>query len=296
MVIANEFCGREGFWVQVLGASGSDLAAARGGASYLIWLDGKARILIDAGAGSAVRFAQSRAVFADLDAVLFSNLHPETRADFPVLLRRSYYGTRSLPLAVLGPSGNKWVPSPRQAFAFWQAPDSGEAYSAEALASLPEPVYFRTPFRLHVQEVPGKSSKIHSGFRNSRFSARSIPVDFGNIPAVAWQVSAADVSIVFAGNSSGASGALSRLAKADDMLIMHLGIGEGTRGALRNLYAPPLAIARIATAVQAKALLLGGRMGRTLGLEAQIHKTLEAKYKGPILFANDNDCFGLPAG
>lgn len=48
VVQASSICGNDGVWLQVLGSS-----------SYLIWHNGKARILVDMGAGSALRFKQS---------------------------------------------------------------------------------------------------------------------------------------------------------------------------------------------------------------------------------------------
>lgn len=42
---------------------------------YLIWLDGKARVLIDAGPGSLQRFKQSGADFNDLSVLLFTHFH-----------------------------------------------------------------------------------------------------------------------------------------------------------------------------------------------------------------------------
>ena len=37
-------------------------------------MDGKARVLVDAGGGSALRFGESGAQMADLDVVLFTHL------------------------------------------------------------------------------------------------------------------------------------------------------------------------------------------------------------------------------
>jgi hypothetical protein len=50
-----ENCGGEGVAVQVLGSGGPELQAKRASSSYLVWQDGQARVLIDAGGGSGLR-------------------------------------------------------------------------------------------------------------------------------------------------------------------------------------------------------------------------------------------------
>lgn len=292
---ANEFCQAKGVWVQVLGSAGTDLKRGRSGASYLIWIDGHARVLIDAGSGSAALFEESKAKFMDLDAVLLSNLHPDTWVDLPVLLRYSFYGNRRLDLPILAPAGNQWVMGSRETFEPWGQLQVKTIYPAELLASLPEPIQAYTPFRLALQEVPRTGNRAWNGFRNSRVDIKSMPVDFGHIPAVAWRVSALkqNVSATFAGTASGRSGAIEKLSQNDNLLVMHLGIEEGKRGRLRDVYALPSAIGRTASNAGVGTLLLGRRMGRTLGFETQTRKAVSANYEGSILFADDNDCFGL---
>ena len=76
-------CGAHGVAVQVLGSGGPELADKRAMTSYVIWRDGRARILIDAGGGSALRFGESGARMADLDAILFSHFHVDHAATSP---------------------------------------------------------------------------------------------------------------------------------------------------------------------------------------------------------------------
>jgi len=52
-------CGEEGVAVQVLGSGGPELQDKRASSSYLIWQEGQARVLVDAGGGSALRFGES---------------------------------------------------------------------------------------------------------------------------------------------------------------------------------------------------------------------------------------------
>jgi hypothetical protein len=40
-------------------------------------------------------------------------------------------------------------------------------------------------------------------------------------------------------------------------------------------------------------LILGHRMNRTRGRETQTREAIEANYNGPIVFANELECWGL---
>src|SRR5260370_42680707 len=91
-------CGREGVAVQVLGSGGPELEDKRASSSYLVWQDGRPRILVDSGGGSALRFGQAGAHVAQLDAILFTHLHIDHSADFPALIKSSYFEERRLPL------------------------------------------------------------------------------------------------------------------------------------------------------------------------------------------------------
>jgi predicted dienelactone hydrolase len=64
-------CGEKGVAVQVLGSGGPELEDKRASSSYLVWQDGQARVLIDAGGGSALRFGESGAKMSQLEVMLF---------------------------------------------------------------------------------------------------------------------------------------------------------------------------------------------------------------------------------
>ena len=88
-------CPSKGVCLQVLGSGGPELQDKRASSSYLIWQDGKARILIDAGGGSALRFGQSGANVKDLCAVVFTHLHVDHSSDFPALIKASFFEDRN---------------------------------------------------------------------------------------------------------------------------------------------------------------------------------------------------------
>ena len=76
-------CGASGIALQVLGSGGPEIQGKRASSSYLIWQDGKARVLVDSGGGSPLRFGESGADFVNLDVMLFTHLHADHSAGFP---------------------------------------------------------------------------------------------------------------------------------------------------------------------------------------------------------------------
>jgi ribonuclease BN (tRNA processing enzyme) len=78
--------------VMVLG-SGGPIATAEGRASagYLIFTDGKPRILMDVGGGTYQRLAESGTNIKDLDIVLLSHLHADHTGDLTPVIKTAYF-------------------------------------------------------------------------------------------------------------------------------------------------------------------------------------------------------------
>jgi ribonuclease BN (tRNA processing enzyme) len=97
--------------VMVLG-SGGPIATAEGRASagYLIFTDGKPRILMDVGGGTYQRLAESGTNIRDLDTILLSHLHADHTGDLTSVIKTTYFHnvltgkTRSAPINIYGPS------------------------------------------------------------------------------------------------------------------------------------------------------------------------------------------------
>jgi ribonuclease BN (tRNA processing enzyme) len=71
--------------VQILGSGGPVASRERASASYLLWVGGQARMLVDVGGGAYLRFGQSGAKLTDLALVAISHLHPDHVSDLPAL-------------------------------------------------------------------------------------------------------------------------------------------------------------------------------------------------------------------
>ena len=283
-----ENCGGEGVSVQVLGSGGPELQDKRASSSYLVWQDGQARVLVDAGGGSALRFGESGAKMSQLDVILFTHFHIDHSADFPSLIFSSWFEGRSRPLPVYGPAGNSEFPSTVDFVrAFFNSRNGVYRYLGLVLVPQEEGGYELQPHDV----VGDPSSAVFHGEHLSAYAAR---VMHGSVPALAWRVEIGGKSIVFSGDTNGEGAGLVQLAKDADLFIAHNAVPEGATGVERRLHMPPSVIGQIAHDAHVKRLVLSHRMLRTLGKEEQGQAEISKNFSGPVTFANDLDCFPIP--
>jgi ribonuclease BN (tRNA processing enzyme) len=281
-------CGGQGVAVQVLGSGGPELQDKRASSSYLVWQDGQAKVLVDAGGGSALRFGESGASMSQLDVILFTHFHVDHSADFPALIFSSWFEDRNRPLPVYGPAGNSEFPSTVDFVrAFFNSRNGVYRYLSVLLVPQEEGGYGLQP-----HNVVGDPSS--AAFRGEHLTAYAARVIHGAVPALAWRVEIGGKSIVFSGDTNGEGVDLVRLAKDADLFIAHNAVPEGATGVERRLHMPPSVIGEIAQAAHVKRLVLSHRMLRTLGKEAQSESEIRKNYSGPVAFANDLDCFPVP--
>jgi ribonuclease BN (tRNA processing enzyme) len=281
-------CGGEGVAVQVLGSGGPELQDKRASSSYLVWQDGQARVLVDAGGGSALRFGESGAKMSQLDVILFTHFHVDHSADFPALAFSSWFEDRDRPLPVFGPAGNRDFPSTVDFVrSLFNSRTGVYRYLSVLLVPQEEGGYELQPHDV----VGDPSSEVYHGTHLSAYAARVI---HGFVPALAWRVEIGGKSIVFSGDTNGEGADLVRLAKEADLFIAHNAVPEGATGVERRLHMPPSVIGQIAQEAHVKRLVLSHRMLRTLGKEDQTESEIRKNFSGPVVFANDLDCFPVP--
>jgi len=111
---AHAKCGERGVAVQVLGSGGPDTRDGRASAGNLVWVHGRARVLVDAGGGVFLRFGESGARIEDLELVALTHLHADHVADLPALVKSGFFSDRTAPLSVSGPGAGGDYPSVAQ--------------------------------------------------------------------------------------------------------------------------------------------------------------------------------------
>jgi ribonuclease BN (tRNA processing enzyme) len=284
----SQSCGSEGVALQVLGSGGPEVEDKRASTSYLIWEDGRARVIIDAGGGSSLRFAESGAKMSQVDVVLFSHFHVDHSSDFPALIFSSWFGDRKRPLPVFGPSGNKFMPSTTEFVQdLFSDPHGAWRYLSEMVE--PNPV---GTYEIQPHDVAFRSAPVLV-FRHAGIAAYAVSVVHGAFPALAWRVEISGKRIVFSGDTDGEGQGLTQLASDADIFVAHNAVPEGAMGVERRLHMPPSVIGTIAANAHVKQLVLSHRMLRTLGKEEETQVDIGHRFSGAIRFANDLDCFPL---
>jgi len=279
-----------GLTLQILGSGGPIADDGRASTSYLLWINGHARFMIDSGGGSFLRFGEAGARFEDLEHIGISHLHTDHSTDLVALLKSGYFSNRDSSLSISGPAGSNAYPAMSEYLARLLDPDNGAyAYlagyldgSAGLVRLIPTDVDPKHPSATRVYVDPGNDIEI-----------LALGVPHGPVPALAYRIRIGKQSIVFSGDQNGSSDAFVEFANGADVLLMHMPVPEGVGGAGRKLHAPPSIIGKIAAQSDAKKLVLSHFMGRSLhDLEENLGE-IRASYTGPMLNVHDLECVGF---
>jgi ribonuclease BN (tRNA processing enzyme) len=286
--------------VQVLGSGGPELETRRASSAYIVWIAGEARVLVDIGGGAGLRFGESGARIADLDAILLTHLHADHTADLPALVKSSWFSARTRPLPIFGPPDNRFFPSTVSFVRSLFDPVRGSyRYLGDILKPLAKGGYKLQPHdvqRTRSKERRERREKNPSveivAFKSARLRAVAVPVDHGSVPALAWRIEAGGKRIVFSGDTDGHGSGIRALARNADLFIAHNAVPEdSTDTVARKLHMPPSVIGDISREAGVKRVVLSHRMLRTLGREQETLDAIRKSYAGPVIFADDLNCF-----
>lgn len=282
------YCNEEGVRLEVLGSGDLSFDTTRAAGSYLVWNNDKARVLVNAGSGTYLRYKHSGADFVDLMAIVTTQTGIEQTADLPSMLIASLRSGRTEPLPIFGPSGNETYPSITQLFEEL-AGEKGVYPELRPLVSHSNPA----GYRVRVREVNPPARKHWGGFANPELALKAIRVQSGDIPSLAWRIDIGDKAIVFAGEFNNQRDIVAEFAQGANALVVSHRLPSGARGLPLDFYVTPEEIGRVAAKAEVQYVLLGSRGWRTFGRENATRETIATAFSGHQLYANEEECWGL---
>ncbi len=281
---AADSCSREpGIALQILGSGGPIADDGRASSGFVVWIDGKSRVLIDAGGGTFLRFGEAGARFIDLEFVGLSHYHTDHSADFAALLKSGNFSARKRSLRVAGPDGERTFPGLNGFLtSLFDSKAGAYAYLSSFLDGTSG-----TPMLTRREVGRGEPVIVYT---SDDFVIDAMRVPHGIVPAVAFRVKAGDTTIVFASDQNGSDPAFVDFAKGASILVMHMVVPEGIEGVGRRLHAPPSVIGNVAAAAQPGTLVLSHFMARSLRDLAGNVALVRERYDGRVVLAEDLKC------
>ncbi len=228
--------------LEILGSGGPELDA-RASTSYLLWIDGEAKLIVDMGSGSMLRFEQSAAKLETLDAVVLTHLHIDHSVDLPSFVKAGFFSSRSRELEIIAPFGNDFFPSIDEYLNSLFGANGAYRYMQDVLSSDSD------SFQIIPVEI--NSSGIITK-KYEKFSLKFISVYHGIVPAIALRIDVEDKSIIISGDTNNKDENLQKIARDADIFIAHHAIAEHSGKFAKQLHMSPSIIAKVARDAKVK--------------------------------------------
>jgi len=271
---ASAFCQPTGLQLQVLGSGGPDDSGGRASSAYLLWLDGRSRLLLDAGGGAKKSFHQAGASLADIDLIALSHFHPDHSAALPGVL-----WPLGAEFTLTGPNGDGDFPSVgRYAEALFGA--------GGTFADLGKRLTY------NVIEIPSDGETV-TEVMDANFDVTAIGVPHGYVPTIGYRIDHSDTSIVFSSDQNGLSPEFLAFAKGADYLVIHMGVGEDASERLAPFHARPSVWGQLATNAEVGHVIVSHISTSDSEELARSVTTLRNNYAGEVTVAEDLLCLDL---
>lgn len=282
-------CLAQGAALQVLGSGGPIAKSGRAGTSYLLWIDGTPRLLIDAGAGSFLRFAEAGGKVASLDAILLTHFHADHAGDLIGVLNSGGFEGRTASLPVIGPDAAPRFPATdeflerllgKQAGAF--AYNGGYIDGSENKPQL-------EPRSIVTGEGAGDPVTLEV---SDDYSVTAHPVHHGVIPALGYVIKIGGKSVVITGDQSAFSQRfLTELTGSKPEILFAHHVINGDQGQPRGLHRTPTEIGELAGALEPSQMVLTHNMDRSLSRIDESRAAIAQSYAGNVSVAADLKCY-----
>jgi ribonuclease BN (tRNA processing enzyme) len=226
--------------VVVLG-SGGPRAFGRAGSSYIVLVDGKPRVLLDAGPGAFVRIGELHLDLGQVDIVLLTHLHIDHSSDLAAFFNaRALTSDGPIKYRVFGPDGAGLFPKTSRfvdllvgdkgAFAYQKTFGAQETFSVRDLAI-------------------GLNTGVTKILEENGLIVEEIATHHGDCPSVAYRITYHGESAVFSGDmDASAISNLVQLAKGADLLVFNCAVLDppDSPSQLYELHTPPKKIGEAA--------------------------------------------------
>jgi ribonuclease BN (tRNA processing enzyme) len=267
--------------VVVLG-SGGPRAFGRAGSSFIVLVDGRPRILVDAGPGMFLRIGELDVDLDNVDTVLLTHLHIDHSGDLAAFFNaRALTSDGPIVYRIFGPDGAGLFPKTSRFVDLLVGENGAFAYQKT----------FGAPESFKVRDLAiSLDSALTKIAEEGGLVVEEIATHHGDCPSVAYRISYKNVVLVFSGDmDASALPNLVQLAKNADLLIFNCAVLDppGSPSQLYDLHTPPKKIGEAARASGAKSLLLSHIAPDVEGQEAAVRKSIGASYAGPVAFATD---------
>lgn len=282
--------------VTVLGSGGPIANAKRASAGYLVSINKRPRILVDAGGGIFERIGRSGLDLSALEQILLTHMHIDHTSDLAAVIMHLYMCERKKAIAIAGPSGRPGNDAaPENASAqpgviefvrllfgtdgAWRYMNTFDGFGTdvhEAASAPSDPVS---------QTIP-----IDQALEDLGVSIYAVAVPHGMMPSVAFRIECDEESVVFSGDVSGSTAALIALTKNCSMLVHDFALPERDvpHG---KLHAKPSAVGQTAQQSGVKILLLSHFMPTIEGELGEAVEIVRHEYSGRIELANDLETY-----
>lgn len=281
------YCGDEGVWIHVLGSGELALDNDRATASYLIWVDGQARVLVDMGAGTSLRFDEANAEINDLHAVIFTQTDVEHTGDLANFLASAYASERRRLLPMFGPAANDNNIGFTE-FVQHLLDDTGPYPELNRFVEYGKD----TTFLLRLTDVPSEGRQTWSAYGTNVIRLASVPVQHNDVPTVAWRVDVDQSALVFANDFNNEKDVVANFAKDANVLVASHRLPVGALGR-SDSFVLPSEIAKIGARAGVDFVVLGSRGWRTFGREMNTMEVISEAFSGTQIYADDLECWGL---
>jgi len=275
-----------GVTLQILGSGGPIPDDRRASAGYLVWVDGRARALVDVGGGTFQRFGEAGASVDDLEVIALTHLHADHSADLPALLKGTYFGDRRRDLVVVGPSGDGPFPAVGEFLRAMFGPEGAYAYLGWLVDE-------GGSFSLRPVEID-RTVREPQSVDVEGMELEAVGVEHGPVPALGYRLRVGGTTLAFSGDQNGDNPAFVELARGADILVMHHAVPEGVDAAAAKLHAEPSEIAAAASDAGVGTLVLSHLMHRSLEDVGGSVKVISSRFRGKVVVGEDLMCLTPP--